>query len=95
MHAIQKQHIVDLFVWVDDSLPKQIQTGRRSVLRDSELITILIWDRLTEPHKNLSAVYSWVEREYRDYFPKVPELCSSRPPTPATAGLVAPNLAGE
>jgi hypothetical protein len=44
MNAIQKQHIVDLFVWVDDSLPKQIQTGRPSVLRNSELLTILIWD---------------------------------------------------
>jgi hypothetical protein len=51
MRAIQKQYIVDVFVWVDDSLPKQIQTGRRSVLRDSELLTILIWDGLTEPHK--------------------------------------------
>jgi hypothetical protein len=73
MHAIQKQHIVDLFVWVDDSLPKQIQPGRPSVLTDSELLTILIWDGLCEPHKNLSSVYAWVAREYDDCFPKLPK----------------------
>ncbi|HTE57103.1 MAG TPA: IS982 family transposase [Verrucomicrobiae bacterium] len=73
MRALQKQHIVDVFVWVDDSLPKQIKPGANSVLSDSELLAILIWDGLTEPHKNLSAVYSWVEREYRDYFPRLPK----------------------
>lgn len=73
MHAIQKQHIVDLFVWVDDSLPKRIQPGRPSILTDSELLTILIWDGLTEPHKNLSSVYDWIAREYGDYFPKLPK----------------------
>lgn len=76
MSAIQKQHIVDVFVWVDDCLPKQIQQskgGRPSVLQDSELLTILIWDGLCEPHKTLLDLYSWMEREYRDYFPKLPK----------------------
>jgi transposase len=73
MRTLQKQHIVDLFVWVDDSLPKQIQIGRPSVLRDSELLTILIWDELCEPHKNLSSVYAWIEREYGDCFPRLPQ----------------------
>lgn len=74
MSAIQKQHIVDIFVWVDDCLPKQVQQpkGRPSVLQDSELLTILIWDGLTEPHKNLSGLYSWIKREYGDYFPRLP-----------------------
>jgi hypothetical protein len=73
MRVIQKQYIVDVFVWVDDSLPKRIQTGRRSVLRDSELLTILIWDGLCEPHKNLSSLYAWIEREYTDCFPVLPK----------------------
>ena len=73
MRALQKQHIVDVFVLVDDSLPKQIKPGARSVLTDSELLTILIWDGLCEPHKNLSSVYAWIEREYGDYFPKLPK----------------------
>jgi len=73
MRALQKQHIVDVFVWVDDSLPKQTHPGAKSVLSDSELLTILIWDGLCEPHKNLSSVYSWVEREYGGYFPRLPK----------------------
>lgn len=72
MQALQKQHIVDVFVWVDDLLPEQIQTGRKSILRDSELLTILIWDGLTESHKNLSSLYAWIQREYRDCFPRLP-----------------------
>lgn len=75
MRELQKQHIVDVFVWIDDILPPAVRPhgGRPSVLKDSELLTILIWDGLTEPHKNLSAVYSWITREYGDCFPKLPK----------------------
>ena len=73
MRALRKDNIVDVFVWVDDSLPRQIKPGAKSVLSDSELLTILIWDGLTEPHKNLSSVYSWIAREYHDCFPRLPK----------------------
>lgn len=73
MRALQRQYIVDVFVLVDDSLPKQIKPGAHSVLSDSELLTILIWDGLCEPHKNLLSVYAWIEREYGDYFPRLPK----------------------
>ena len=73
MRALQKQHIVDVFVWVDDSLPKQVKRGAKPILTDSEIATILIWDGLTEPHKNLSAIYSWIQREYQDCFPRLPK----------------------
>lgn len=72
MRALQRQHIVDLFVLVDDSLPKQVKPGAKSVLTDSELLTILVWDGITEPRKNLSSIYAWIEREYSDYFPRLP-----------------------
>lgn len=75
MRAVHKQHIVDVFVWVDDYLPKPVNNsigGRPSVLTDSELLTILIWDGLTEPHKNLSSLYDWISREYQDCFPHMP-----------------------
>lgn len=80
MDALQKQHIVDLFVWVDDALASLPQTnakevsrgGRPPALRDSELLTIPVWDGLTEPHKTLKAVYSWIRRDYGDCFPKLP-----------------------
>jgi len=73
MRALQKHHIVDVYVWVDDYLPVEVKPGAKSVLRDSELLTILIWDGLNEPHKNLSSVYSWIKREYADYFPRLPK----------------------
>jgi hypothetical protein len=75
MHALQKQHIVDLFVWADDSLPKQLPNtkgGRPPVLTDSELLTILIWDGLSEGHRTLRQVYNWMKRDYPDYFPHMP-----------------------
>lgn len=75
MDALQKQHIVDLYVWVDDTLQQTDQaqkTGRPPVLRDSELLTILIWDGLAEGHRTLRQVYNWIERDYPDYFPQLP-----------------------
>ena len=103
MHALQKQHIVDLFVWVDDAVASLPQTkeevskgGRPPALRDSELLTILIWDGLNEPHKTLKAVYSWIRRRLRGLFSsfaQVPELCGSLPPATAGHGLVTPVVA--
>lgn len=72
MRALQKQHIVDVFVWVDDSLPKRVKRGQQPTLRDSELLAILIWDGLNEPHKTLRSLYSWIVRDYADCFPKMP-----------------------
>lgn len=75
MRAIQKQHIVELFVWIDDCLPTPRPNplgGRPPVLRVSELMTILIWDGMTEGHHTLKEVYSWVARDYGDCFPKLP-----------------------
>jgi len=73
MRALQKQYIVDVFVWIDDLVSQPVKPGQKPVLKDSELLTILIWDGLTEPHKNLSSVYSWIAREYADCFPKLPK----------------------
>jgi len=72
MRALQKHHIVDLFVWVDDNCPQEVKRGRKPTLKDSELLTIFIWDGLTEPHKTLQSLYNWIEREYVDCFPKLP-----------------------
>lgn len=75
MRALSRNNIVDVFVWVDDavaSYPKHPKPGARSVLTDSELATILIWDGLTEPHKTLRSLHDWMAREYQDYFPRLP-----------------------
>jgi hypothetical protein len=73
MRALQRDNIVDVFVWVDNTIAQPVRRGQKPALKDSELLTILIWDGLTEPHKNLSAIYSWIEREYGDCFPKLPK----------------------
>lgn len=73
MRALQRNCIVDVFVWVDDQLSKPVRPGAKPRLSDSELLTILIWDGLTEPHKNLSSIYAWIAREYRDCFPRLPK----------------------
>ncbi len=75
MHALQTEHIVDLFVWVDDSLKlvaQPVKTGRPPILSDSELLTILIWDGVSEAHKTLHDLYSWIKRDYQDCFPRMP-----------------------
>lgn len=83
MHALQRHHIVDVFTWVDDSLqlltqPPQDSSvttplgGRPPALSTSDVLTIVIWDAVTEPHKTLKDVYRWVRREYLDCFPKLP-----------------------
>lgn len=77
-HALSKQHIVDLFVWVDDHLPQRKEPvpnlgGRPPGLTTSDTLTILIWDGLNEPHKTLKDVYRWIKRDYGDCFPKLPK----------------------
>ena len=76
MDALQRHHIVDLFVWVDDYLPKpsRAKGGRPPTLKSSEVLTILIWDGLSEPHKTLKDTYRWIKRDYGDYFPKLPNF---------------------
>ena len=75
-HALCHHHIVDLFVWLDDSLPKappSSKGGRPPTLTTSEVLTILVWDGLNEPHKTLKDVYRWIARDYGDCFPKLPQ----------------------
>ena len=71
MPALQRHHIVGLFVWVDDNLPRPSPSsrgGRPPALKTSELLTILLWDGLNEPHKTLKYTYNWVTRDYHDCF---------------------------
>ncbi len=49
MLALNKEDITKLFVWLDDNLPKvrSVSVGRPSSLKDSELLTLLIWNTLS------------------------------------------------
>ncbi len=69
MKTVHKDNIINLFVFLDDFLVKQpFVIGRRPALRDSKVLTILIWAGLTEAPQTLRAVYNFVSREYAGYF---------------------------
>lgn len=63
MRALQSHHIVDLYVWVaalcpDDSKPKG---GRPPCILDSELLTLMIWNSLTNTCSHtLQQLYDWL-----------------------------------
>lgn len=59
MHVLHKDHIVDIFVWVDDCLPKPLprsRGGRPPALTTSETVTILLFNALTAPQKLLKNI---------------------------------------
>lgn len=71
MHVLHKDNIVDIFVWVDDSLPKQLPNprgGRPAKLSVSETVTILIFNTLTVPQKLLKGIWRWVQSYHADDF---------------------------
>ncbi len=76
MRALQKQHIVDVYVWVDDCLPKEVKPGVKSVLRDSEVLTIPTFNLLTVQQQTLRQVYDWTLQYHALDFPKLPS-CQS------------------
>jgi hypothetical protein len=74
MLSLQSHHITDLYVLVDDLIvdsPKPLG-GRPTVLKDSEIITILIWNTLLVKQKTLKNIYKWVNFYHRKEFPKLP-----------------------
>jgi len=71
MDVLHKDHIVDLFVWVDDDLPKQLPNpsgGRHPKLTTSETVTILLFCSLTAPQKLLKGVWRWAQTNHRRDF---------------------------
>lgn len=73
MRSLPSHYIVDLFAWVDDALPATPgTTGRPQVLRDSELITMLVWNTLRWRQPTLKDLYRLVEDRSRSEFPRLP-----------------------
>ena len=56
--------------------------GRPPVLQDSELLTILIWDGLTEGRRPLKDLYNWIVELPRllSEAPSLPKLCCTGTP---------------
>ena len=72
MHSLQKEHITDLFVMVDDLIGHDRKTGRHGLAK-SEAVTILVWNALTEKQYLLKDIHSLIKRHYLGYFPKLPK----------------------
>ncbi len=75
MISLETHHIVDLYVWVDDSLPKLLscRNGRPPILRDSELITILIWNAVAVHQRTLKDLHRFARLHLSSEFPKMPK----------------------
>lgn len=80
MPVLHHHHILPLFVWIDDAVASLSKTGnntkhkggRPSVLRDSELITILAFNLCTVQQQTLRQIYDWACQYHRSDFPKLP-----------------------
>ena len=71
MHSLCKDGITDLFVLVDNSLVKRTGPGRPGLTK-SEVVTILLWNVLTENQQILKDIHAWIKRYYRAEFPDLP-----------------------
>jgi hypothetical protein len=63
---------VDVYVWIDDLVAQPRKRGQKPALRDSEVLTMFIWDGMNEPHRTLKSLHSWMARDYQDCFPRLP-----------------------
>lgn len=79
MRVLRTHHLIPLFVMVDDAVASSTalkkdtsRGGRPSVLRDSEVITILTFNLLTVQQSTLKQVYVWVQQYHASDFPHLP-----------------------
>lgn len=80
MSVLHHHHILPLYVWVDDAVASASQTekeakkrvGRPATLRNSEVVTMLVFNLLTVQQQTLRQVYDWVLQYHRSDFPKLP-----------------------
>lgn len=74
MLTLQSHHIINVYCIVDDLLPviKKLKGGRPTILSNSELTTILIWNSLTIKQKTLKDIYKWLMLYHKKDFPKIP-----------------------
>lgn len=73
MRVLHTHHILPLFVMVDDSLPATLsRRGRKATLRDSEVVTILVFSLFTTQQQTIRQIYDWVVQYHHSDFPNLP-----------------------
>ena len=68
MKTVSEDNIINLFVFLDDTLAKEAETGRRPAPGDNEVLTILIRAGLAESPRTLRAACNRIAREYAGCF---------------------------
>lgn len=75
MLKLQSHHITDLYVLVDDLVPKEEKKssgGRPCKMSDSEMITTLIWSSLTTKQKTIKDIHNWLLLYHQNDFRHIP-----------------------
>jgi hypothetical protein len=75
MSVLHHHNILPLYVWVDDAVASASQpkkTGRPAVLRDSEVVTILIFNLFTCQQQTFRQIYDWIYQYHQEDFPVLP-----------------------
>lgn len=76
MPLLYCENITELFVWVDEMVPKQLtqkNVGRPRALADEEMVTILVWNVLVLKHKNWKDLHRFLRIYHRRDFPRLPK----------------------
>ncbi|HUD11042.1 MAG TPA: IS982 family transposase [Candidatus Saccharimonadia bacterium] len=74
MLSVQPHHIVDVFYFVDNNVPEPVRRrgGRPKLVRDSEIITLLIWNCLSSTRqRTLKDVFRWALLYHRRDVPNL------------------------
>lgn len=76
MRVLRTHNILPLYVWIDDAVASATQTdkkvGRPSVLRDSEVVTILVFNLFVCQQQTIRQIYDWVIQYHQSDFPALP-----------------------
>ena len=76
MLSLQLHHIVDLYYWVDEMIPRKehsIYGGRPPVLANSELVTLLIWNTLVLHQTTIRDLHTHTGIHLTREFPRIPK----------------------
>lgn len=73
MRVLHSHSLIPLFVMIDDSLPLYMAgRGRKAMLRDSEVVTILVFNLLTTQQQTIRQIYDWAKQYHQSDFPNIP-----------------------
>lgn len=76
MLSLEENRITELYVWVDDSLPKMLPkpgVGRPSLLSDGEILTVLLWNAMVLRQKTLKDIHRTMKVYHHKDFPVFPK----------------------